>query len=304
MPAPADLNALPLPALFDALRPRGVRRLLELARDEDLGTPPRDLASDALAPAGGAFRVVAREPGVLAGLAALPDLIEVYGARVAFTPTLCDGDAFDAGAPIATLAGDAADLLRLERPLLNLLSRLSGIATLTSRFVEAVDGTGAVVLDTRKTTPGLRALEKYAVRCGGGHSHRMGLDDAAMFKDNHVAGLGLDALAPALAGAAENAKKAGAAFVEVEVDTLDQLDRVLTIEPGLIDYVLLDNMTLEELREAVRRRTSASSAISLEASGGVTLASVRAIAETGVERISAGALTHSAGMIDFGLDAD
>jgi len=304
MPAPADLNALPLPALFDALRPRGVRRLLELARDEDLGVPPRDLASDALAPTGGAFRIVAREPGVLAGLATLPDLIEVYSARLAFTPAAHDGDAFDAGAPIATLAGDAADLLRLERPLLNLLSRLSGIATLTSRFVEAVHGTGAVVLDTRKTTPGLRALEKYAVRCGGGHSHRMGLDDAAMFKDNHVAGLGLDALAPALAGAAENAKKAGAAFVEVEVDTLDQLDRVLTIEPGLIDYVLLDNMTLEELREAVRRRTSASSAISLEASGGVTLASVRAIAETGVERISAGALTHSAGMIDFGLDAD
>ncbi len=303
MPAPADLNALPLPALYDALRPRGVRRLLELARDEDLGVPPRDLASDALAPAGGAFRVVAREPGVLAGLAAVPDLIDVYSARLAFTPAVRDGDAFDAGAPIATLEGEAGDLLRLERPLLNLLSRLSGIATLTARFVAAVEGTDAVVLDTRKTTPGLRALEKYAVRCGGGHSHRMGLDDAAMFKDNHLAGLALDELPAALTTAAELVRAQGGAFIEVEVDSLDQLDRVLTITPGLIDYVLLDNMTLDDLREAVRRRDSAGSPIALEASGGVSLASVRAIAETGVQRISAGALTHSAGMIDFGLDS-
>jgi len=300
---PTDLNALSLPALYEALSRRGVRRLLELARDEDLGERRRDLASDILAPSGRAFRVVARDAGTLAGLAAIADLIDVYSADVSVDVHARDGELFDPGDAVATLSGDAGDLLRLERPMLNLLSRLSGIATLTSRFVDAVEDTGAVVLDTRKTTPGLRALEKYAVRCGGGHSHRMGLDDAAMFKDNHLAGVGLDALARTLENAAKQAKERGADFVEIEVDTLDQLERVLTIEDGLVDYALLDNMTLDHLRAAVAMRDGASSAIKLEASGGVTLASVRAIAETGVERISAGALTHSAGMIDFGLDA-
>jgi nicotinate-nucleotide pyrophosphorylase (carboxylating) len=300
---PADLNALPLGDLYLALRPRGVRRLLELARDEDLGPERRDLASDTLAPAGAAFRVVPREPGVLAGLAVIGDLIEVYAAGVSLKLQKTDGDSFGAGEPVAEVSGDAADLLRLERPMLNLLSRLSGVATLTAAFVSRIEGTGAAIYDTRKTTPGLRALEKYAVRCGGGRSHRLGLDDAAMFKDNHLAGTPLDALAETLASAARRAKDAGAAFVEVEVDSLDQFDRVLTIEPGLIDFVLLDNMSPGRLREAVRRRDEVSSPIRLEASGGVTLDSAREIAETGVERISAGALTHSAKPIDFGLDA-
>ncbi len=300
---PPDLDSLSLPDLYIALRPRGVRRLLELARDEDLGPDGRDLASAALAPAGASFRIAARESGVLAGLAAIPDLIDVYGADAAFTPARSDGERFSAGETIAELSGDPAHLLRLERPMLNLLSRLSGVATLTADFVARVDGTGAAIYDTRKTTPGLRALEKYAVRCGGGRSHRLGLDDAAMFKDNHLAGTPLEDLAGTLAGAAHRAKDGGAAFVEVEVDSLDQLDRVLAIAPGLIDVALLDNMTLDQLREAVRRRDAAASPIRLEASGGVAIDAVRAIAETGVERISAGALTHSARPIDFGLDA-
>lgn len=298
-----DLNTLPLPELYEALRPRGVLRLLELARDEDVGPETKDLASDALPPAESAFHIAARDEGTLAGLAVIPDLLAVYNANIVVTAHRADGEPIEPGDRIATLTGAGVDLLRTERPLLNLLSRLSGVASLTRRFVEAVEGTGVEILDTRKTTPGLRALEKYAVRCGGGRSHRLGLDDAAMFKDNHLAGVALDDLPSVLARAAQRAKDAGASFVEVEVDTLDQLDRVLAIEHGLIDYALLDNMTLDTLREAVRRRDAAGSPIKLEASGGVTLASVRAIAETGVERISAGALTHSAGMVDFGLDA-
>ncbi len=298
-----DLNELSLPDLYSALRARGVVRLLELARDEDLGERGRDLASEALAPAGGVFRVVAREAGTLAGLAAVADLIAVYGVDVRFAPEMEDGEAFEAGAVVATLEGDGGGLLRIERPMLNLLSRLSGVATTTAAFVEAVRGTGVQVLDTRKTTPGLRALEKYAVRCGGGASHRLGLDDAAMFKDNHLAGVSLGDFAGTLESAARRAKENGATFVEVEVDTLEQFERLLGVERGLVEYALLDNMSLDELRQAVGMRDAAGSAIRLEASGGVTLETVRAIAETRVERVSVGALTHSAGVVDFGLDA-
>lgn len=296
------LDDLTLPELYERLRARGGRRALELARDEDLGERG-DVSSAALAPRAGRFRVVAREAGVLAGLAAIPDLIEVYGSGATLSPTKRDGESFAAGEAVAELSGDPARLLAIERPLLNLLSRLSGVATLTRRFVRAVEGTGAGVYDTRKTTPGLRALEKYAVRCGGGRSHRLGLDDAAMFKDNHLAGTPIAELAATIGRAARRAKEFGAAFVTVEVDSLDQLDRVLVIPAGVVDVVLLDNMEVETLREAASRRDRARSGVALEASGGVTLESVRAIAESGVERVSVGALTHSARPIDFGLDA-
>ncbi len=298
-----NLNSLPLPDLYAALRPRGILRLLELARDEDLGPSLTDLASNALAPTATTFTITARQPGTLAGLAAIPDLITIYNADITLSVRTNDGDTFTACTAIAELTGSAADLLRVERPMLNLLSRLSGVATLTAKFVEAVAGTSAEILDTRKTTPGLRALEKYAVRCGGARSHRLGLDDAAMFKDNHLANTPLNQLAETLTKAAQIARQAGASFVEVEVDTLDQLDQLLTIKPALIDYILLDNMKTNDLRSAVERRNVAKSNIQLEASGGITLESVRTIAETGVERISTGALTHSAQPIDFGLDA-
>ena len=218
-------------------------------------------------------------------------------------PRMLDGDAFDAGDEIARLTGDPEDILKLERPALNLLSRLSGVATLAARFVAAVQGTNAVILDTRKTTPGLRALEKYAARCGGATNHRLGLDDAAMFKDNHLAGLAPDDWPPTLAEAARRARLAGAAFVEVETDTLDQLDKLFEIEPGLIDTALLDNMSADDMRTAVQRRDAAGSPIKLEASGGVTLETVRTVAETGVDMISAGAITHSAPPVDLALDA-
>jgi nicotinate-nucleotide pyrophosphorylase (carboxylating) len=193
-------------------------------------------------------------------------------------------------------------LLMMERTALNFLQRLSGIATLTARFVAEVAGTKAVILDTRKTTPGWRALEKYAVRCGGGTNHRFGLYDAVLIKDNHLAWLaeGGDPIGRAVAAARAGAPK-GNKFIEVEVDTLEQLDRALEVGP---DIILVDNLGPEKLAEAVRRRDAKAPGILLEASGGVTLETVRGLALTGVDRISVGALTHSAPALDIGLDFD
>ncbi len=200
-------------------------------------------------------------------------------------------------------------MLAAERILLNLLGRLSGIATLTRRYVNAVAGTKARIYDTRKTTPGWRRLEKYAVRCGGGRNHRGGLDEAVLIKDNHLVLAeiaGIDAVQAVLRARRFIEQRAGdvgmaGMVIEVEVDTLEQLDAVLTVGP---DIVLLDNMDPARLREAVARRDAVAPAVELEASGGVDLATVREIAESGVERISVGALTHSAVALDFGLDWD
>ena len=210
------------------------------------------------------------------------------------------------------MAGPARDLLTAERLVLNLLGRLSGIATHTRRYVDAVSGTAAGIYDTRKTTPGWRRLEKYAVRCGGARNHRTGLFDAVLIKDNHLA------LLARQSGAAQAAPDAAVArvrrfleetaheharlmhmLIEVEVDTLEQIDQALRALP---DIVLLDNMPVEQLRDAVRRRNECSPETELEASGGVTLETIRGIAETGVERISVGALTHSAVTLDVALD--
>jgi nicotinate-nucleotide pyrophosphorylase (carboxylating) len=196
------------------------------------------------------------------------------------------------GDAVVTISGNARALLTAERVALNYLGRLSGIASLTARYVDAVGGTGAAIVDTRKTTPGLRAFEKYAVRCGGGRNHRTGLFDAILIKDNHIIAAGgiAEALSRARALAGHMVK------IEIEVDTLDQLDEVLRHK---VDAILLDNMTPSQLRKAVKmvgRRAAT------EASGGVSLDTVRAIAETGVDMISVGALTHSAPVLDLGLD--
>jgi len=196
--------------------------------------------------------------------------------------------------PLARVEANARALLSAERVALNLLSRLSGVATLTRAYVDAVAGTGAVITDTRKTTPGLRALEKYAVRCGGGVNHRFGLDDAILIKDNHVAAAG--GIGPAIRRA--RAAAGHLVKIEAEVDSLAQLDDALAEAP---DVVMLDNFSLADLTAAVAR---AKGRVTLEASGGVTLETVRAIAETGVDVISVGALTHSAPVLDIGLDAD
>ncbi|HJT36066.1 MAG TPA: carboxylating nicotinate-nucleotide diphosphorylase [Pirellulales bacterium] len=287
------------------------RQLIRLAVREDLDRL-YDWTTVALVPdaAVGAARVVARQPGVVAGLPACRVTLDEYDPRIVFDALSADGKQVEAGAAIAELRGPARSLLTAERPLLNLLGRLCGIATLTRRYVEAVAGTRAKIYDTRKTTPGWRRLEKYAVGAGGGQNHRLGLFDGILIKDNHLA---LGALAQGVRfsprqaverireflGQAEADDPRREMLVEVEVDTLEQLADVLTAGP---DIVLLDNMSPEQLRQAVGRRDALAPQVELEASGGINLATVGDIARSGVERISVGALTHSATWFDVGLD--
>lgn len=306
-----DLNALLLPALFEELSRTGlVRRVLELARDEDLGmgAARSDITTEAWAPGDERTRarIACRQDGVIAGLAAMPMLIELFAPRTKFEAGHSDGGRASAGSSLGVLDGPTREVLVLERTMLNLLGRLSGIATLTARFVAAIGhGTRAALYDTRKTTPGLRMLEKYAVRCGGGHCHRLGLHDAMLVKDNHVALVPLDRLTVHAAEAARRAReRRPIRFVEIEADRLEQVERLLAVEPGFIDMILLDNMNAAMLREAVALRDRLNRRVLLEASGGVRLDTIRAIAETGVDRISVGAVTHSAVSLDLGLDAE
>ena len=238
-------------------------------------------------------RFAARKAGRIAGLDCARLAIAALDPTARFDIRIGDGQDAPAGAVLAEVQADARALLSAERVALNLFGRLSGVATLTAQYVKAVEGTEARITCTRKTTPGLRALEKYAVRCGGGINHRYGLDDAILIKDNHIAACG--GIGPAL----ERAKAAAGHLVkiEIEVDTLAQLDEALAYGP---DVIMLDNFSLDDLRTAVSR---AKGKVVLEASGGVTLETVRAIAQTGVDVISSGALTHSAPVLDIGLDA-
>lgn len=303
-----SLNDLSLPDLFERLSRTGlVRRLVELARDEDLGPMLIDASCRAATPRGGIAEgaVVAREGGVAAGLAAGMAVAGVFGGNLSFEPLVADGSPVEPGMRLAVLSGDPAGVLAAERTLLNLLGRLCGVATRTAEFV-AVMGPGrrARLYDTRKTTPGLRVLEKYAVRCGGGFCHRMGLFDAVLIKDNHLAGVPVDRLAAFVSEAAARARAEAPApaFVEVEVDSLDQLRALLTLPTGVIDIVLLDNMTIELVRQAVSLRDAANPRLELEVSGGVTLKTIRDLAATGVERISTGSITHHAVWLDVALD--
>jgi nicotinate-nucleotide pyrophosphorylase (carboxylating) len=251
--------------------------------------------------------MVARKAGIVAGLRAVPVVIDEMHADIELDSRARDGDEVAAGTVLAELAGSARDMLTCERPLLNIVGRLSGIATLARQFVRAVDGTRARIYDTRKTTPGWRRLEKYAVRCGGGHNHRTGLFDAILIKDNHLALVAQGSISPADAVRTTRAFLARLAaeqsapdmLIEIEVERLDQLDNVLRAGP---DIVLLDNMPLEQLRMAVARRDEIAPQVELEASGGATLDTVHEIAATGVERISAGSLTHGAPWLDVALD--
>lgn len=303
-----DLNSLSLPDLYLHFGRTGlIRRLLELARDEDLGPRRLDITSAVSVPSDAKAEgvIVARAPGTVSGLACLHELVDVYGTRVDAHLAAKDGQQVQKGTPLATLRGPKREILAVERPALNLVGRLSGIATTAAAFVAAVGaGTRAKIYDTRKTMPGLRVLEKYATRCGGASCHRIGLFDAVLIKDTHLAGVGLDTLATVIANAARQAKTMNGdlSCFEAEVESLDQLARLLTIEPGLVDVILLDNMTPIQLRKGVAMRDTAGKPIQLEASGGVNLSTVRAIAETGVERISAGAITHSAPWLDVAMD--
>jgi nicotinate-nucleotide pyrophosphorylase (carboxylating) len=309
-----DLNALDLTELFDRLTGDGcLDRLIRAAIAEDLGARG-DVTTASIAQSNRTTTaaIIARRQGVVAGIRTVVPILKALDAPDIRVMGKSDGEQCNSGETVATITCALQPLLAAERTILNLLGRLCGIATLTRQYIAAVRGTTAVICDTRKTTPGLRNLEKYAVRCGGGTLHRIGLFDAALYKDNHLAGIPLEQLAARLTAAIQSARSAhDLRFVEVEADTLDQLREILRIQPGLIDIVLLDNMTGDQLREAVAMRNAQSQIHNpkstiplpfLECSGGVTLDRVRPIAETGVDRISVGAITHSAPSLDIGMD--
>ena len=256
----------------------------------------------------GACQVVPRQEGTCAGLATLPWIIDEFEADLQVELLIRDGDPLIPGQPIAELSGNVRDLLTSERTILNILCRLCGVATLTRDYVRAIASSDARLYDTRKTTPGWRLLEKYAVHCGGGHNHRTGLFDGFLIKDNHLAlGGSAGELMPAGEAAAKALRWRGAtvdgmpapAIVEIEVDSIDQLREVLPVGP---DIVLLDNFAIDGLKDAVQLRDEVNEAVELEASGNVKIDTIAAIAATGVDRISSGALTHQARSLDLGLD--
>ena len=305
---PTSLSVAPgvRQALPSALRHPTVLALLRLSVAEDVDpeeseeainvAPQKDVTSSATLDPDRRLegRLVAKEAGVIAGLPLVEALFRLVDADLSLTSAVEEGDRVDAGQPVASVAGPGRSLLTAERPALNFVGRLSGIATRTRCFVDAVAHTKADILDTRKTLPGHRRPDKYAVRQGGGRNHRMGLYDMVLIKDNHIDGAG--GITPAVRRVRE---VYGDDYpIEVEVKTLDELDEALALSP---DVVLLDNMNRNTLRRAVERTEGR---VPLEASGGVTLDTVQAVAETGVNRISIGALTHSASMLDVSIRAD
>jgi len=279
--------------------------LVRRVREEDMGPDEVDVTSEVIDPPSGRVSAAmrARQAGVLAGAAAIRTIAEVYDPAIAVTDVMADGSRLAVNSVVARLHGPLASIVAAERVMLNLVGRLCGIATLTAAYVDAVRGTKAKIYDTRKTTPGLRAMEKYAVTCGGGCNHRMGLYDAVLVKDNHLAHLSAAELRGFVTQLVDRAgaRRPRPTFVEVEVDTLEQLEHVL---PCGLDRVLLDNMPPEVLAQAVQRRDRVAPRVALEASGGVSLKTVRAIAQSGVDMISVGALTHSALSLDVGLDVE
>ncbi|MBC8107480.1 MAG: carboxylating nicotinate-nucleotide diphosphorylase [Anaerolineae bacterium] len=299
-----------------------VKELITLARREDLGASSDDVTSRLLIPEEkvGVGTLVQRDVGIVCGLPIVEMVCRAYDERLrveqipGFHLEIIEGRFSDSRTtPLMRVRGPLRALLSAERVMLNFLQHLSGVATMTHRFVRRVEGTSARILDTRKTLPGWRALEKYAVKSGGGMNHRLGLFDGVLIKDNHLTGVGLKDIASFLGGVvsrsrAEDAKR----FIEVEVDTLEQLREVLKVDG--VDAILLDNMDCPKMTQAVEMRNNSHSTSSgqanrkgktaLEASGGVTLDTVRAIAMTGVDRISVGALTHSAPALDIGLDIE
>ena len=278
------------------LSPLAIEQAVQRALDEDLGRAG-DITSIATIPEATQARaiMIARQAGVIAGLPLAVAVFQKLSMDVSIKAHYRDGAIVAAGVHALTISGPARAVLAGERTALNFVGRLSGIATLTAGYVRHTVGTRSRICCTRKTTPGLRALEKYAVRCGGGFNHRFGLDDAILIKDNHIA------VAGGIAAALSRAKAVAGHLVkvEIEVDALAQLREVL--DTGLADVVLLDNMSLAELSEAVQL---AAGRVVLEASGGVTLDSIGGIAATGVDYISSGALTHSAPNFDVALDID
>ncbi len=275
-----------------SLQRQQIERVVTMALEED--APFGDVTSQTFVPATttATAELVAREPGIFAGAEVFEMAMTTLDDTVKVTLLISDGDHFETGQVLARVEGSARAILQAERVALNLVQRMCGVATLTARYVEAVAGTDARVVDTRKTTPGLRALERHAVRCGGGHNHRYSLSDAVMAKDNHLAVV--DDIGAAIRRA--RAELPHTMHLEVEIDRLDQLAEVLAAGP---DTIMLDNFSLPDLVEGVRRIDGRAI---VEASGGITLDTIGAVAATGVDVISVGALTHSVRALDLGLD--
>ncbi len=296
-PSTIPMDRLKVRAL-ESLQP-----LMTLALDEDIG--PGDLTTDVLidTESEAEGRLLASSGGVVAGIIFVPPILHRMDARLKFRPSVKDGTAVREGRLLGRIRGPVRPMLTAERTLLNLLQALSGIATLTRRYVDAVEGTAAAILDTRKTTPGWRYLEKYAVRMGGGVNHRTGLHDGVLIKDNHLAVRAPDHAGETVAELVREARQRinDEIPIQVEVERVDYLEEVLRAGP---DVVLLDNMGIGKLRQAValRDRLFGDGGSALEASGGITLENVRQVAETGVDRISVGALTHSAPILDISLE--
>lgn len=282
-------------------------RLVEMARQEDLGSG--DVTGMIVPPETHAVaKFVARQPMILCGGQLLEAIAMSYDGNIRTRCLVEDGQPARRGTVLAEWEGSCRGILAAERVALNFLQRLSGVATATRQFVDAVAGTGAEIFDTRKTTPGWRDLEKYAVRAGGGKNHRKGLYDAVLIKDNHLALLAKAEHRDPIAAAGRELERlrpvlGDGAFIELEVDTLEQFRRALDLQ---VDIILLDNMDVSSLRRAVEMRNEAGLAgrVLLEASGGITLQTVRAVAQTGVERIAVGAITHSAEAVDIALDIE
>jgi len=296
-PATIPMERLRIRTL-DSLQP-----LLTLALDEDIG--PGDLTSDVLIDTQAMARgeLLVKADGVVAGLLIVPPILQRVDSRLQFKAEVEDGSRVTRGTVLGCITGPVRQMLTVERTLLNFLQALSGVATLTRQYVEAVAGTDAVILDTRKTTPGWRYLEKYAVRMGGGINHRTGLHDGVLIKDNHLAVRAPNHVGETIARLVREARGriSPEIPIQVEVDRIDYLEEVLASAP---DVVLLDNMSVRMIGDAValRDRLFGDKGPALEASGGITLEDVRQVAESGVDRISVGALTHSAPMLDISLE--
>lgn len=291
----------PLAALHDQ-----ARRLIAMAREEDYGRG--DITGMLVAAQGeGRFHIVARQGGVFAGREIAPLVLEAYDRSISLRWLEAGRDGACIESPpvnLAELAGPVASILAAERVLLNFLQRLSGVATQTRRFVDAVAGTSAAILDTRKTIPGWRHLDKYAVRCGGGRNHRLGLHDAVLIKDNHLAPFAANQTAAAVFDMLNRLPPLDPppAFIEVEADRLEQVEQLLSVVG--VNVILLDNFTPEQIAAAValRKARGLEGKVNLEVSGGVTLETVRRYAMAGVDYISVGAITHSAPALDLALD--
>lgn len=283
--------------VWAAAEQQAAERLIEIALEEDFGQRGDVTSLMFIDPTrSGRVRIEARKPGRIAGTPIIPLVLQQIDPSIKCTLDAADGEELLSGQSIAVLEGAVQKILMAERTILNFMTHLSGVATLTNSYVAKLVGTNAQILDTRKTIPGYRFLEKYAVRCGGGCNHRLGLYDAVMLKDNHLASMTHTAPAELIVSVRE--KYAGISII-IEIDRLDQMPAVLSWQP---DVILLDNMSNEDMKAAVQIRNQTDETIKLEASGGINLQTVTGIAQTGVDRISVGELTHSAPALDLGFD--